>query len=79
MSAVRAQPRRLNPNAAEKEPAPRINAEHEGADNDNRDDGVDLGEPEVADRLGGPREMRLTSKLFVKYGYTEGCLGCAHE
>ena len=23
--------------------------------------------------------MRLTSWLFAKYGYTEGCLGCAHQ
>ena len=34
---------------------------------------------DVDDRIGGPREMRLTSRLFAKHGHTEGCLGCAHK
>ena len=38
-----------------------------------------MGEPEADDRLGGPREMRLISRLSANYGYTEGCLGCAHK
>ena len=54
VSAVRAFPRRPNPNAAEREPAPRINTEHEeGADNDNRDDGANLGEPRLTIRFAG--------------------------
>ena len=26
-----------------------------------------------------PRELRLTSRLFKKYGYTDGCPGCEHK
>ena len=79
MSAVKALPRRPNPNAAEKEPAPRMNTTHDEGNGDDKDDGPDLGEPDVEDRLGGPREMRLTSKLFAKYGHSKGCFGCAHK
>ena len=73
--AGRALPRRPNPNAAERDPAPRVNIEHDG----DRADGADLGEPDCDDRVSGPREMRFTNRLFAKYGHTEGCLGCAHK
>ena len=71
-------PRMPNPNAADNEPAPRMNTEH-GEDDGDRADGADLGAAAGEDRFGGPREMRLTDRLFAKYGHTEGCLGCAHK
>ena len=57
--AVRALPRRPNPNAADNEPAPRMNTEH-GEDDGDEADGADLGAAAGEDRFCGPREMRLT-------------------
>lgn len=76
--AVRALSRRRNPNAADNEPAPRMNTEH-GEDDGDRADGANLGAGAGEDRFGGPREMWLTDGLFAKYGRTKGCLGCARK
>ena len=70
--AVNALPRRPNPNAGEREPLPRCPGDFAGQQDD-REDGAGLGEPDSSDALGGPREMRITSRLLVKYGYTDGC------
>ena len=75
VQGIRALSGKPNPNAAESELAPRMNIDPDGA----RADGADLGEPDCAGRISGPREMRLTSRLFTKYGHTEGCLGCANK
>ena len=36
-------------------------------------DGADLGEPDCSDARGGPREMRIVSRLLDKFRYTAGC------
>ena len=75
---IKALPRRPNPNTGERDPAPRRPQDRSGQEDD-REDGADLGDPDCSDALGGPREMRTTSRLLDKYGYTDGCLGCAHK
>ena len=57
--AVRALPRRPHPNAADKEPEPRMNTDH-GKDDGDRADGANLEGAAGEDRFGGPRAMRLT-------------------
>ena len=71
-------PRRHNPNTGERDPAPRRPRDRSGQE-DGREDGADLGDPDCSNALGGPREMRITGRLLDKYGYTDGCLGCAHK
>ena len=76
--SIKSLPRRPNPNTGETDAAPQRPQDRSGQKND-REDGADLGDPDCSNALGGPREMRITSRLLDKYGYTDGCLGCAHK
>ena len=76
--SIKALPRRPNPNTGERDPAPRRPWDRSGQEDD-REDGADLGDPDCSNALGGPREMRITNRLLDKYGYTDGCLGSAHK
>ena len=59
------------------EPRPRRNTEAEDAGD--RVDGATLGEAECDNGETESRELRLTSRLFEKFGYTDGCPGCEHK
>ena len=38
-----------------------------------------MGEADHDDGVAMPREFRLTTRLFKKYGYTDGYPGCEHK
>ena len=75
--AVRALPRKPSPDGPASEPRPRRNTTADDAED--RVDGADLGEADHDDGVVMPRELRLTARLFKKYGYTDGCPGCEHK
>ena len=75
--AVRALPRKPNPDGPAGEPRPRRNTEAEDAGD--RVDGANLGEADCDNGETESRELRLTSSLFEKFGYTDGCPGCEHK
>ena len=76
--AVRALPRKPSPNDTAGEPRPRRNTEADDGAGD-RVDGANLGETDHDDQAAEPRELRLTTRLLTKYGYTDGCPGCENK
>ena len=75
--AVRAMPRKPSPDGPPGDPKPRRNTD--SGDANDRADGADLGEADYDDGVAESRELRLTSRLFEKFGFTDGCPGCEHK
>ena len=82
--AVRALPRKPNPNTAASDGAadqvePQLNGE-EAVRPEAGDSGAGIGRPDHDDAArGGPRELRLDGRLLEKFGYTPGCPGCINK
>ena len=77
VTAVRALPRRTNPDGPTGEPQPRRNADQTAEEDlDARADGANLGDTECDSGENAPRKLKLTRRLFDKFGYTDNCAGC---
>ena len=78
---IRAMPRMPNPNIAkDADIEGKLNTENaDDALGHKAGDAVPQETPELAPDHTGPRELRITDRILEKYGYTEGCQGCAHK
>ena len=72
--AVRALPRKPNPEKGSREPEPKL--AQDKAEDEER---VNIERPDHEDRRGVPRELRITERLLDKVGLTTGCPGCMHK